>query len=280
MNTLENKILNAEQVSVWYKDFLTLKNISIPIYANKITALIGASGSGKSTFLRCLNRMVDTTPHARTEGRITFGEYSNILDANLDVVALRREIGMVFQNPTPFPKSIFDNVSYGLEIQGMKKEKHGSILSRIFGNGKISGEQAENSSNEITKVVVNSLKKASLWDEVKDRLGQSAYSLSGGQQQRLCIARALATKPKILLLDEPCSELDPISTQHIEGLLLDLKKHYTIVIVTHNLHQARRISDYISFFHLGELIEYGDTQKVFNYPKHELTNNYTRGHFG
>lgn len=270
-------IITTRKLNIWYNGLQALKNINIELPENQITALIGTSGSGKSTFLRSLNRMLDVIPNTKIEGEILFrGE--NILSQDADVIALRRKIGMVFQNPTPFPKSIFDNIAYGLEIQGIKKNNKG--LWEIFTNRKYNFAELEKNTHPIDTMVVRSLKEAALWEEVKNRLHQSAFRLSGGQQQRLCIARTLAVKPEILLLDEPCSELDPISIRKIEELLLLLKKNYTIVIVTHNLHQARRISDYVGFFHLGEVIEFGKTKDVFETPQELITSEYVHGDFG
>lgn len=270
-------VLQVHNLDVWYKDIYALKDVSAQIPENRITSLIGASGSGKSTFLRALNRMLDTVPHARLEGSILF-EDRNILHNDTDVIQLRRSIGMVFQNPTPFPKSIFDNVAYGLEIQGIRNKQKGGFLQML--KRRSSPENLEESTNELEQAVVRSLKEAALWEEVKHRLHESAFRLSGGQQQRLCIARAIAVRPSVLLLDEPCSALDPISTHKIEELLTQLKQHYTIVIVTHNLHQAKRISDYVGFFHLGELIEFGPTQEIYSNARQNLTREYVRGDFG
>jgi phosphate transport system ATP-binding protein len=269
--------ITTRKLNIRYNGLQALKNADIELPENQITALIGASGSGKSTFLRSLNRMLDIIPNTKIEGEILFrGE--NILSQDTDVVALRRKIGMVFQNPTPFPKSIFDNIAYGLEIQGIKRKSNG--FWKIFNNKKNNSAEFEKSQQPIDMAVVKSLKEAALWEEVKDRLYQSAFRLSGGQQQRLCIARTLAVKPEILLLDEPCSELDPISTKKIEELLILLKKNYTVVIVTHNLHQARRISDYVGFFHLGELIEFEKTKDIFERPRQKITLDYVMGNFG
>lgn len=271
-------IIKTRSLNVWYNSLQALKDINIEIPRNQITALIGASASGKSTFLRSLNRMLDIIPNTRVEGEILF-EGENILGKEVDVVALRRQIGMLFQNPTPFPKSIFDNVAYGLEIQGNVKKKSGGFW-RLFCRRKITAQELEKSKDFIDMMVVKSLKEAALWEEVKDRLDQSAFGLSGGQQQRLCIARAIAVRPKILLLDEPCSELDPISTRKIEELLLQLKSHYTIVIVTHNIQQAKRISDFVGFFHLGRLVEFGRARDIFENPSQTITKDYVKGIFG
>ena len=247
-------IIQAKDVHVSYNGLQAVKNISMDIRRNSITALIGASGSGKSTFLRALNRMLDTVPLAKIQGEIRFNGH-NILEKDIDVIELRTRIGMVFQTPVPFPKSTYENVAYGLKIQGMNPKS-------------------------IRKTVEESLQDAALWDEVKDRLHVSAMRLSGGQKQRLCIARMIAVRPDVLLLDEPCSALDPISTRKIEDLLLELKKKYTIVIVTHNMHQARRISDYTGFFHLGNLVEFDSTKTMFSNAKEQLTRDYVKGDFG
>jgi len=247
--------IKAEEVNFYYGKKQALKNISLEIYQNQITALIGPSGCGKSTFIRLLNRMNDLIPHTRAEGKIYF-EGQNILGDNIDVVHLRRKIGMVFQKPNPFPKTIFENVSYGLEINRVKDKKR------------------------IEEMVIDALKKAALWNEVKDRLHDSALTLSGGQQQRLCIARCIAVEPQVILFDEPCASLDPISTRSIEELVLELKKYYTIVIVTHNMQQAARISDFTAFLYLGELIEFGSTEKIFTVPKEKMTEEYLTGRFG
>lgn len=232
-----------------------LKNINLQIYKNKVTALIGPSGCGKTTLLRCINRIHDLYPGNRYEGEIIFGG-RNILAKDVDLIELRSRIGMVFQKPTPFPMSIFDNVAYGLRLKGIK-------------NKKILQERVE-----------KALREAALWDEVKDKLHQSALGLSGGQQQRLCIARAIAVEPEVLLFDEPTSALDPISTGKIEDLIIQLKDKITIVIVTHNMQQAARISDFTAFMYLGELIEVGPTEKIFTNPEKKLTEDYVTGRFG
>jgi len=268
--------LSVRSLTVTYGGVPALKNVAFDIPANKITALIGASGSGKSTFLRCLNRMIDTVSGAEAAGEI-MRDGNNILDKETDVTTLRKEIGMVFQTPTPFPKSIYDNIAYGLEVQGFRNKRSGRFL---LGRRKIDPAVVAASHDPVDKEVVRSLKEAALWSEVKDRLHTSALGLSGGQQQRLSIARALAIRPKVLLLDEPCSALDPISTEKIEDMLLELKDQYTIVIVTHNLRQARRIADNVSFFHLGHFIEYGTSAAMFHDPKKKLTRDYVQGHFG
>ncbi|MGQ9698591.1 MAG: phosphate ABC transporter ATP-binding protein PstB, partial [Armatimonadota bacterium] len=232
-----------------------LKNVSVSIAANEITALIGPSGCGKSSFLRCLNRMNDLIPNARIEGDIKL-DGESIYAEGADVVALRRRVGMVFQRPNPFPKSIFDNVAYGPRLHG--------LCSR----------------SELADHVERSLRQAALWDEVKDKLRSSALELSGGQQQRLCIARALAVQPEVILMDEPCSALDPISTFRIEELMLELKQQYTVVIVTHNMYQASRVSRYTGFFLDGELVEFGITRDIFERPTDPRTDDYVRGRFG
>lgn len=236
-------------------DTRALKNVNIDIEENAITALIGPSGCGKSTFLKTLNRMNDLIPGVKTQGEVCYGG-KNIFDKNVDVNELRRDIGMVFQKPNPFPMSIYDNVAYGPRTHGIK--------NRV----------------QLDEIVEESLRGAAIWNEVKDRLKKSALGLSGGQQQRLCIARALAVKPKVLLMDEPTSALDPISTSKIEDLASELKKQYTIVIVTHNMQQAVRISDKTAFFLLGELVEYGCTEKMFSAPQDKRTEDYITGRFG
>jgi len=250
----ENVEIEVRNLNFYYGKEKVLKNINLKVYRNKVTALIGPSGCGKTTFLRCFNRMHDLYVGNRYEGEIIF-EGRNILDKNVDLIELRSKIGMVFQKPTPFPMSIFDNVAYGLRLKGVKGE-------------------------ELKEKVEEALKAAALWDEVKDRLKESAFSLSGGQQQRLCIARAIAVEPKVLLFDEPTSALDPISTAKIEDLIVQLKTKVTIVIVTHNMQQAARISDYTAFMYLGELIEVGPTEKIFTNPEKKLTEDYITGRFG
>jgi len=232
-----------------------LKKINLPAYKNSVTALIGPSGCGKTTLLRCFNRMHDLYPKNRYEGEILFQE-ENILSKETDLINLRSRIGMVFQKPTPFPMSIFDNIAYGLKLKGTKKRA------------------------DLSELVEKALHQAALWDEVKDKLNASAYDLSGGQQQRLVIARALAVKPEVLLFDEPTSALDPISTSKIEELMEKLKKEITIIIVTHNMQQAARISDWTGFLMLGELIEFGRTDKIFTAPSEKLTEDYVTGRFG
>lgn len=247
--------ISAENVNFFYAKTQALKNINLKILDKQVTAIIGPSGCGKSTFIRLLNRMNDLVLHSRLEGKIYLDDL-NIYEPGVDVVDIRRRIGMVFQKPNPFPKSIFENVKYGLEVNGLK--------DRSF----------------IEERAVLSLKKAALWDEVKDRLHESALRLSGGQQQRLCIARCLAVEPDVILFDEPCASLDPISTSKIEELILDLKKLYTIVIVTHNMQQAARVSDYTGFFLLGELVEFAKTHDIFKAPKDKRTEDYITGRFG
>jgi len=247
--------IDARNVDFYYGDFHALKNISMEIESNSVTAFIGPSGCGKSTFLRLLNRMNDLIDGIRLTGEI-YIDGENIYGKDVEVVELRKKVGMVFQKPNPFPKSIFENVAYGLRVNG--------VSDKAF----------------IEQRVQESLKGAALWDEVKDKLKKSAFELSGGQQQRLCIARTLAVQPSIILMDEPASALDPISTSKIEDLIYELKEAYTIVIVTHNMQQAARVSDKTAFFYLGELIEYGSTRKMFTNPVKEATQNYITGRFG
>jgi phosphate transport system ATP-binding protein len=245
--------LEARAVSVFYGSKQAVKEIDLVIPANRVVALIGPSGCGKSTLLRCFNRMNDLVPDAKVTGEILF-HGQNLYGQGVDPVEVRRRIGMVFQKPNPFPKSIFDNTAFGPRINGFE------------GN--------------LDEIVEQSLKQAALWEEVRDRLGDSAYALSGGQQQRLCIARTLAVTPEIVLMDEPASALDPIATQKIEELMYELKQDYTIVIVTHNMQQAARISDYTAFLYMGELIEYGPTDVIFTNPHEERTEAYVTGRFG
>ncbi|MDT8273738.1 MAG: phosphate ABC transporter ATP-binding protein PstB [Desulfomonilia bacterium] len=247
--------ISSRNVNFYYGKTRALKNITFDIYHNKVTALIGPSGCGKSTYIRLLNRMNDLIPGARVEGEILIDD-SDINSPKTDVVDLRRRVGMVFQKPNPFPKSIFDNMAYGLIINGMRNR------------------------SLIEEKVIASLQKAALYEDVKDRLNDSALQISGGQQQRLCIARCLVVEPEIILFDEPCASLDPISTRKIEELILELKKEYTIVIVTHNMQQAARVSDYTAFMYLGELIEYDETEKIFTIPKEKMTEEYLSGKFG
>ena len=247
--------MDVRNLNLWYGENKALKNINMPIYEKKITGLIGPSGCGKSTFLRCLNRMNDLIPTVKIDGEITL-DGKNIYDKDVDVVELRKRVGMVFQKPNPFPMSIYDNVAYGPRIHGIKDKK------------------------TLDEIVEWALKKAALWDEVKDNLKKSALGLSGGQQQRLCIARTIAVKPEVILMDEPTSALDPISTLKIEDLMAELKKEYTIVIVTHNMQQASRISDYTGFFLMGELVEFDKTEKIFLEPSKKETEDYISGRFG
>ncbi|NPV51004.1 MAG: phosphate ABC transporter ATP-binding protein [Candidatus Methanofastidiosum sp.] len=251
----EDGSLVISNLDVYYSDKLAVNKVSLNIPKNKVTAFIGPSGCGKSTLLRALNRMNEEIVGCRMNGKIIW-KGINILDPKVDPVALRSKIGMVFQKPNPFPRSIYDNIAYGPRIHGIKNK------------------------NDLDAIVEKSLKDAAIWEEVSDRLDESAMGLSGGQQQRLCIARALAIQPDIILMDEPCSALDPIATTKIEDLIDELKTDYTVVIVTHNMQQAARISDYTGFMYLGELIEFGDTQQIFENPRHELTEKYIMGRFG
>lgn len=248
-------MFDIENLSLFYGDFQALKNITMEIPANQVTAFIGPSGCGKSTLLRCLNRMNDLIASCRIEGTIKLGT-RDIYSNTLDVVRLRTEVGMVFQQPNPFPMSIYENVIYGLRCQGIKEKKL------------------------LDQVVENSLRQAALWDEVKDDLDKNGMKLSGGQQQRLCIARAISLQPSVILMDEPTSALDPIATGKIEELMESLKKNYTIVIVTHSMSQAARISDNTAFFYLGDLIEYGKTDEIFSKPENKRTEEYITGRFG
>jgi len=250
-----NTIINAKELCIWYGTNKALKEVSMSIPEKSITALIGPSGCGKSTFLKTLNRMNDLVPGIKIEGTVNY-EGKSIFDSSIDVNSLRKEIGMVFQKPNPFPMSIYDNIAYGPRTHG------------ITNKGKLD------------EIVEKALRDAAIWDEVKDRLKKNALGLSGGQQQRLCIARALAVEPKVLLMDEPTSALDPISTSRIEELAEELKEKYTIVIVTHNMQQAVRISDYTAFFLLGELVEFGETEKLFSQPADKRTEDYITGRFG
>ena len=246
----------VNQFNCWYGAQQALRDIKMDVYAKQVTSIIGPSGCGKSTFLRSLNRMNDVIPGIRMEGEIIV-DGQNIISQDIDVVALRRNVGMVFQQPNPFPKSILENIAYGLKINGLT-----------------------NSSAERQSRIEEALRQAAIWDEVKDRLHKSALSMSGGEQQRLCIARALAVRPQILLMDEPASALDPISTAKIEDLIFQLKKNYTIVIVTHNMQQAARVSDYTAFFLQGELVEFGPTELIFTNPRDKRTEDYITGRFG
>jgi len=247
--------IKTQNLNFFYGDKRALKNVSIDCADKKVTAIIGPSGCGKSTFIRTLNRMNDVIASARVEGEILL-DGSDINASDVDVVELRRRVGMVFQKPNPFPKSIFDNIAYGLRINGLRDRK------------------------KIESTVELSLKGAALWDEVKDRMDENAFGLSGGQQQRLCIARALAVEPEVVLFDEPCSAIDPIATAKIEDLIQELKKRYTVIIVTHNMQQAARVSDFTAFMMLGELVEFDRTDKIFTAPAKKLTEDYITGRFG
>jgi phosphate transport system ATP-binding protein len=252
---MENIKLDVRNLNLFFGKKQALKKINISIPKNRIVALIGPSGCGKTALLRTMNRMHDLNPDVRITGEILFDGH-NILHGNTNPVHVRRNIGMVFQKPNPFPKSIFKNIAYGLEVNGIQDRQ------------------------KIAAIVEKSLRGSYLWEEVKDDLDKSALELSGGQQQRLCIARAIAIEPEVILLDEPCSALDPISTAKIEETLLELRERFTIVIVTHNMQQAQRIADFTAFMYLGELIEFGETQQIFEQPAHDLTRNYVQGHFG
>jgi phosphate transport system ATP-binding protein len=254
--TVANPVMSARAVNVHYGEKHAIKDVSIDIAKNAVIAFIGPSGCGKSTFLRCLNRMNDTIDSARVTGHISL-DGRDIYDKRQDVVQLRARVGMVFQKPNPFPKSIYDNIAYGPKI-------HGLAANRA----------------ELDEVVQTSLQKAGLWEEVKDRLNNPGTSLSGGQQQRLCIARAIAVDPEVILMDEPCSALDPIATARIEDLIDELRQSYSIVIVTHNMQQAARVSQRTAYFHLGDLIEVGSTDAIFTNPRHKLTEDYITGRFG
>ncbi|PHV70335.1 phosphate ABC transporter ATP-binding protein [Sporanaerobium hydrogeniformans] len=248
-----NKIMTIKDLNFFYGDFKALKNINLDVVENEVLAFIGPSGCGKSTLLRILNRMCDLAENPRVEGEISFKGQPLF---EMDTIELRKKVGMVFQKPNPFPMSIYDNIAYGPKMQGMKKKA------------------------ELDEIVEDSLRKAAIWEEVKDKLRKNAISLSGGQQQRICIARSIAMRPDVLLMDEPTSALDPISTSKIEDLISELKKQYTIVIVTHNMQQAARISDRTAFFLLGELIELDATQTIFNTPQQKKTEDYITGRFG
>lgn len=256
VGTVENPRMTCRNVDVYYGDNQAIKNVSLDIGRNEVIAMIGPSGCGKSTFLRCLNRMNDTIEGCRVTGEITL-DGINIYDPKVDVVPLRAQVGMVFQKPNPFPKSVYDNVAYGPKIHGLAGSKSG-----------------------LDEIVETSLKKAGLWNEVKDRLDQPGTGLSGGQQQRLCIARTIAVNPEVILMDEPCSALDPIATAVIEDLMHELREQYTIVIVTHSMQQASRVSQRTAYFHLGDLIEIGPTELIFTNPRHGLTQDYITGRFG
>jgi phosphate transport system ATP-binding protein len=249
------EIIKTVALNLWYGEKQALTDVNLQVPPNKVTALIGPSGCGKSTLIRCFNRMNDVIPGCKIKGQVLFHD-KNIYGQNVDAAEVRKKIGMVFQKPNPFPKSIYENVAYGQRVAGVK------------------------SNDTLDEIVDKSLKRAALWDEVKDRLHESAMSLSGGQQQRLCIARALSIEPEVILMDEPCSALDPIATAKIEDLIRALIKNYTVSIVTHNMQQAARVSDYTAYMYLGKLIEFGSTKQIFENPKEELTENYITGRFG
>lgn len=249
------EIIKTVGLNLWYGEKQALTDVNLQISPNKVTALIGPSGCGKSTLIRCFNRMNDVIPGCIVKGEVLF-KGKNIYNQNVDAAEVRKKIGMVFQKPNPFPKSIYENVAYGPRVAGIK------------------------SNDKLDQIVERSLKRAALWDEVSDRLHESAMSLSGGQQQRLCIARALSIEPEVILMDEPCSALDPIATAKIEDLIRVLIKNYTVTIVTHNMQQAARVSDYTAYMYLGKLIEFGPTKQIFENPREELTENYITGRFG
>ncbi len=254
--TVANPRMRTRNVDVYYGDKHAIKNVSLDIGSNEVIAMIGPSGCGKSTFLRCLNRMNDTVEGCRVTGQISLDD-KDVYDTHMDPVVLRAQVGMVFQKPNPFPKSIYDNIAYGPRI-------HGIAAGRA----------------ELDEIVESSLRRAGLWDEVKDRMDQPGTGLSGGQQQRLCIARAIAVSPEVILMDEPCSALDPIATAKIEELIDELRQNYTICIVTHSMQQAARVSQRTAYFHLGDLIEVGETTQIFTNPRHKLTEDYITGRFG
>ena len=254
--TSPNPVMQARQVDVFYGDNHAIQKVSLDVGRNEVIALIGPSGCGKSTFIRCLNRMNDTIESARITGNITL-DGENIYAKHMDVVMLRARVGMVFQKPNPFPKSVYDNVAYGPRIHGLARDR-----------------------GELDEIVQTSLERAGLWTEVKDRLETPGTGLSGGQQQRLCIARTIAVNPDVILMDEPCSALDPIATARIEDLIDELKQNYAIAIVTHSMQQAARVSQRTAYFHLGKLIEVGDTDEIFTNPRHKLTEDYITGRFG
>jgi len=256
VKTMANKVvIKTEQLNLWYGEKQALYDISMEMLSNKITALIGPSGCGKSTLIRCFNRMNDVISTCRITGHVFFDD-NDIYGPDADAVEVRKKIGMVFQKPNPFPKSIYENVAYGPRVSGV------------------------NNKDSLDEIVEKSLRDAALWDEVKDRLFESAMGLSGGQQQRLCIARSLSIEPEVILMDEPCSALDPIATAKIEDLMTELKKRYTVIIVTHNMQQAARVSDYAAYMYLGKLIEFGETEQIFEDPHEELTEKYITGRFG
>lgn len=247
--------MSVKNLDLYYGQKQALKNINMDIHSNAITALIGPSGCGKSTFLKTLNRMNDLIDNVKITGQVTL-DGEDIFDRNMDVTMLRKRVGMVFQQPNPFPMSVYDNIAYGPRVHGIKNKA------------------------KLDEIVEESLRGAAIWDEVKDNLKKSALRLSGGQQQRICIARALATKPEVILMDEPTSALDPISTTKIEDLMEELKRQYTVVVVTHNMQQAVRVSDYTAFFLVGDMVEYGETKELFTYPKDKRTEDYITGRFG
>jgi phosphate transport system ATP-binding protein len=254
--TSPNPVIVCRNVEVFYGDKHAIRKVSLDVGKNEVISMIGPSGCGKSTFIRCLNRMNDTIPGCRVEGRIEL-DGQDIYEKRLDVVPLRARVGMVFQKPNPFPKSIYENIAYGPRVHGLTNNKR-----------------------ELDELVETSLRKAGLWDEVKDRLDQPGTGLSGGQQQRLCIARTIAVSPEVILMDEPCSALDPIATAKIEELIDELRENYTIAIVTHSMQQAARVSQRTAYFHLGDLIEVGETDRIFTNPRHKLTEDYITGRFG
>ena len=254
--TSATPVVRARNVDVFYGDIHAIQSVGLDVGKNEVLSLIGPSGCGKSTFIRCLNRMNDTIDIARVHGEILL-DGEDIYARNMDVVMLRARVGIVFQKPNPFPKSVYDNVAYGPRIHGLARDRQ-----------------------ELDKIVRSSLERAGLWSEVKDRLDEPGTGLSGGQQQRLCIARTIAVGPEVILMDEPCSALDPIATAHIEDLIDELKKNFAIVIVTHSMQQAARVSQRTAYFHLGRLIEVGDTDQIFTNPQHELTEDYITGRFG
>lgn len=247
--------VDIRNLNVWFKENHVLKDVSLTLRENAVTAVMGPSGCGKTTLIRAINRMNDVISGSRSSGEL-FIDGKNVYDSNTNVYELRRKVGMVFQKPNPFPKSIFENVAFGVKIHKMATDK------------------------KLSEIVQTSLTEAALWDEVRNRLNDSAFSLSGGQQQRLCIARALAVEPEVILMDEPCSALDPAATAKIEGLMRSLSERYTVIVVTHNLQQAARVSDFTAFMYVGQLIEYGDTNSVFENPKNETTEKYITGKFG
>jgi phosphate transport system ATP-binding protein len=251
----DTTIISARNLNLWYHEKHALQDISMEIEKKKVTALIGPSGCGKSTLLRCFNRMNDLINQVKITGELLL-DRENMLSCDMDVVSLRKRVGMVFQRPNPFPKSVYENVAYGPRVHGINDRK------------------------ELDAIVEKSLRHAALWEEARDRLDESALGLSGGQQQRLCIARTLAVGPEVILMDEPCSALDPIATAKIENLIEMLKADYTVIIVTHNMQQAARVSDYTGFMYLGKLIEFGRTKDIFEHPKEDLTENYITGRFG